>query len=650
MIGLVSLARRRRGGSGGAAAVAVDQTIDVGAQSLSGAEVARLVSSTGGTLSGVSVTGGTASNVSISSTGVVTPDSNAALNGQDGDTITISSDQGTATVTLKVRANTISIGTDANITTFMGQSTANLNGIALQAANHYTGQGAYMGNTGGVVFGGLDSANTDIWNQDFTAFGDVFIRSDAVESNLMAHYLRPRFNVRVQSGRFAIADTAWRTGSTTFSAGRHRWLMEYDHTAGTVDFWVQPDGGSVSHELNGISESFTVANSQTVGLGGFINGSFAVSSASYAVYMRNGLWSKKLASGERTALLAGTSTPDDYTTDLVWNPSLGDTRLYNKADETEQMYGPSQGVETTILDGTDSNGINPNNMRILTDQYGNPVKYDSKYWAAIDTGGQTAIELVSSSDLASWSFESTIFTTTGLSVTQCAPTCFMYMGDLSGAHDPFFLFITVNDSGDQIWRYETDDMSTFTADAANPVYSRARSGSSGAEDWTICPNNSGGWYAVFEDDGIETNGSVAVSSATNSNTVPTGAWTHATDGLFAADPAIGGASEFSANPVVCNFGGVYHVFYEGAVSGSRRTMLATSDDFSTWTNWGAINPNGQLFPNSVYIDPTSEDIVVTAINSAGNVTSAFDFDPRRTRFGAGIRKPDLTITAVAVTP
>ncbi|MGB1390658.1 MAG: hypothetical protein ACPG61_17430, partial [Paracoccaceae bacterium] len=74
------------------------------AQTFSGVVIEALTTNTGSPLTGVSATGGTASsgNYALSASGVLTVASDGSLSGEDGNTITFTSDQGTGTITLDV--------------------------------------------------------------------------------------------------------------------------------------------------------------------------------------------------------------------------------------------------------------------------------------------------------------------------------------------------------------------------------------------------------------------------------------------------------------------------------------------------------------------------------------------------------------------
>lgn len=448
---------------------------------------------------------------------------------------------------------------------------------------------------------------------------------------------RPKgFNVQINNGILRVSNwAAFTSGTTTFSAGRYKILVTYDGT--TLKAWVKTAGGVVTQEINA-TVTFAFASSNLVAFGSSCNTTATIEQWNGKIYV-GAYWKATLTEADRDVLFGGADPRTVALANLHWYPSPATAEDLSGNHVTHKKFS----APTTVMAAGSTGTLgNPDNFVVLRDpDSGAPIQHAGNYWACYDTlngSSKRVVELATSANLTTWVYDRTVMTSTTGADHEIRVCDFIYLGNEAGAHDPFQIY-TANSNvpvGNvaKMNLYTSSDLTTWTPDAANPVFTNDYS-DRGVEDFRIVKVGANNWGAVYELNGLE-DGSIAIGQAQHTGAVPTGAWTNANNVMFSdADFGYAGPAAFTANPCIVKKDGVYYCFYEGANSGEggtatgfeEVTFLRTSTDFFTPSSWQKKNIvafGGNTFPNCAIV---SGGVIYHYNVKGGTSAERFTYDP-----------------------
>lgn len=475
------------------------------------------------------------------------------------------------------------------------------------------------------------------FNSGFCLYTKFVVPSD-LSNEPTIFYGRERGSLHfylLSNGQLRISNwTNFQTGTRAFSSGDIVSVF-VRHASGTTTIHSQIEGEGSATLESSASRTYNISSisPSIIRWGGRDASAFLNSLYDSAVWLSN---ITQISEADGLDLISGAQTIGDVSEPSCW---FGAETGADKAENMPLMKNWASLPSGQFFSGSDIPGTNPDNFVVLRDPSTMaPVQYDAgsglRYWAAYnDNLSGVSVRLATSTDLETWVDDSeAVAAASGMAVSD-----FIYVGGETGLHKDFFLFYSKKSGTEaQVHLTTSDDMSTWTDDVANPVFTNASGPGDGIEDFRMVKVDDNYWAAFYEQDGYEDAGARAVGAALHTGTVPEGgSWTNQTDDILGtSDVGYEIAGHFMANPCVCKDGSDIWLFYEGAVfSGNEPVTLArkitpsaNSDVFtpSNWQKFGVANwRNGEkAFGNCASVESGTIYLYLQA--GTGATSSASD--------------------------
>ena len=476
-------------------------------------------------------------------------------------------------------------------------------------------------------------------NDGFAAFAD-FTYDGGSDRMVFGFDVDEAFTIAMHDGQVRISDfSAFQLGSTTgIAAGRYLLGVRYDGT--TLRAWIREQtSGTTSLEID-VNVNFTTDRPTDAQIGGAFENTtdsgLSRDPLNGKIYAA-AFWGSEPTEAQIIDLVDGNTVIEDLTSNVpLWwpDPSLqgrdrGTGALTVKTfGETRQLTGPAE----------------VDNSRVMRDpETGIPVQYDdgggARYWMAFNTFAYD-LRLASSTDLETWVDEGQLFSGEG---GDLRASDLLYLGNISGSHDPFLLLTVSSVSGESMLHARTSsDLSTWTSptiDAANAIFRDTAINANGIEDFTVCRFD-GAWYATYEQDQMQ-NGTVAVGLAKSTSALPSTGWAVVNSRAFPTpDLGFNTSDKFVANPACAVMDGEFYIFYEGAdFTTSSRTLpltlmrkSATPEIDTSWEEHGVVfySLGRRCFPNCVTVEGGVLSIYMqnglTDVSTGGGVIGKVEYD------------------------
>lgn len=270
-----------------------------------------------------------------------------------------------------------------------------------------------------------------------------------------------------------------------------------------------------------------------------------------------------------------------------------------------------------------------------------PTQYNSKYWMAYVARGGSGPEIgmASSTDLVSWTDENSALLLSGSSTweqTALGSNTFLDMRNYSTSDDFWLVYHGQDGTGGSRYKQMglaySSDMTNWSRDSSNPIFSPNPPGGQGGEDFSVVDSGDS-WDLLYEDEGSATSNGVRTAQTTNS--LPDSGWSDQGT-MYSSATDSGGI----ANPTLIRNpdAGAYEVLIEADPAGAAYSRGGTVSDGGfhnqSWTDEGEVITADSIPNGFVYDDSASENKAYYTDNTTEEGELAFG-DPLTSRSGGG---------------
>lgn len=386
------------------------------------------------------------------------------------------------------------------------------------------------------------------------------------------------------SNQFTISDGVRTYTLTALSLSTGRYLVAATWNDTTLNVRIKPVGGS---ETTGSTTTFNPGSFSAKNPGvawGTREADVAVPTIHSA-----SAWSSVLGDNHLDSLM-GLYPANLIPVQPFWMPGWGSEGDYG-LNRTAASPGDLQATLT---------GAPAQNMSVLRDPSTHaPINFSGTYYAVGNDGGESDLELYSSTNLTAWTYVEDITTAAGESLTAIGASDFIYD---AGASRPYQVLYWGESGGDNdMYIISTASMSsrTWTNETNNPVFLASdvtgHATSNGPEDFRITMDDAGDWVAVFEHNNESPGNAVGLAKNTSARLADAFSYTGdmldgaVTDDVVGTSYTYGSAQDIYANPVIVYHDSWYWCFFEHRVGSSSTdsnvTCHARSKDPGDPTSW-----------------------------------------------------------------